>query len=153
MRTKLALVLAAALCACGESRPVAAGSSSAVCPSVIQPIYSSIDQSLLKVTCTQCHSGSLAASSGGLDMSGDAFGQLVGVVAQNSQAQPGSRPAGLLRVKPGDPDNSLLYQKVLIGTAPSPQFGEGMPLDNPGSVCQQTRDAIRDWILAGALRN
>jgi hypothetical protein len=97
-----------------------------ICPPGIQPTYSSIDQSLLKVSCIARHSGAQAASSGGLDCSGDAFSALVDVTAQNSQAQPGSRPPGLLRVKPGDPDNSLLYQKLVIGPT-SPEFGEGRP--------------------------
>ena len=136
--------------ALGRIAPVA---QAGICPPGIQPTYSSLDQSFFKVSCTTCHSGAQAASSGGLDFSGDAFGALVNVTAQNSQAQPGSRPAGLLRVKPGDPDNSLLYQKLLIGPTPSPAFGEGMPLDSPGSVCQETREAVRLWIASGAPRN
>ena len=124
-----------------------------ICPPGIQPTYSSIDQSFFKVSCTACHSGAQATSSGGLDLSGDAFSALVNVTAQNSQAQSGSRPAGLLRVKPGDPDNSLLYQKLLIGPTPSPEFGDGMPLNSPGSVCQETREAVRLWIASGAPRN
>ena len=153
MRTTLLLAAAAVLCACGESRPVAGASSSSVCPAGIQATFSSIDQSLFKVTCTACHNGAEATFSGGLDFSGDALTALVNVTAQNSQAQAGARPADLLRVKPGDPDNSLLYQKLLIGATPSPQYGFGMPLGDPGSVCQQARDAIRQWILAGAPRD
>jgi hypothetical protein len=151
MRANLVPVaLVAALCACGDARPILSSPAS-VCPAGIQPTLSSLDQKLFKVTCTLCHSGATAQSSGGLDFSVDnTFAQLVNVTAQNSQALAGSRPAGLLRVKPGDPDNSLLYQKVLIGGVPSPQFGEGMPLNAPGSVCQETRDAIRGWIAAGA---
>ncbi len=124
-----------------------------ICPPGIQPTYSSLDQSFFKVSCTACHSGALAASSGGLDLSGDAFSALVDVTAQNSQAQPGSAPAGLLRVKSGDPGASLLYQKLLIGPTPSPEFGEGMPLNSPGSVCKETRDAVQQWIASGAPRN
>jgi hypothetical protein len=150
MRPALLPFAAVALFACGESRPVSS-SSSGICPPGIQAAFSSIDQSLLKVTCTACHSGSLAASSGGMDLSGDAFAALVNVPANNFQAS--SPPPNLLRVRPGDPDASLLYQKLLIGQTPSPQFGQGMPLTSPGSVCQQARDAVRAWILAGAARN
>ena len=148
MRTTLILAAAATLCACGESRPVAGGSSSGICPAGIEATFSSINQRLFQVTCTACHSGAQASSSGGLDLSGDPFGRLVNIPAQNIQGS-----AVLSRVAPGDPDGSLLYQKLLIGATRSPQFGEGMPLGAPGTVCQQTRDAIRSWILAGALDN
>ena len=146
----LLLAAVAALCACGESRPI---SSTPTCPANVAATFSSIDQKLFKVTCTACHVGGLAQSSGGLDLSGDAYSALVNVTAQNFAAAPGARPSGLLRVKPGDPGSSLLYQKLLIGTTPSPQYGEGMPLNSPGSVCQQVRDAVRDWIASGALNN
>jgi hypothetical protein len=143
------LAAATALCACGESRPIA-DNSSGICQTGIQPTLSSIEQNLFQVACISCHSGALAASSGGLDLSGDSFGRLVNVPAVNQQAQ--QPPPGLLRVRPGDPDNSLLWQKLVIG-ATNPQFGQGMPLNSPGSVCQETRDAVRNWILAGALDN
>ena len=50
-----------------------------ICPPGIQPTYSSIDQSFFKVSCTACHSGAQATSSGGLDLSGDAFSALVNI--------------------------------------------------------------------------
>ena len=151
MRTTLLLAAAAVLCACGESRPITANSSSGICQQGIQPTLSSIEQNLFQVACISCHSAALAPSSGGLDLSGDSFLALVNVPAQNIQAQ--QPPPGLLRVRPGDPDNSLLWQKLLIGATPSPQFCQGMPLNSPGSVCQETRDAVRNWILNGALDN
>jgi hypothetical protein len=153
MEAKVLLAAVVALCACGGSQPSSPASPSSICPSGVTAAFSSIDQKLLKVTCTACHAGALAQSSGGLDLSGDAYAALVNVTAQNLQADPGARPQGLLRVKPSDPLNSLLYQKLLIGTARSPQYGEGMPLNAPGSVCQQVRDALRDWIASGAPNN
>jgi hypothetical protein len=143
------LLLAGVLAACGDARQVTSTSNNTICPSGIQPTLSSIDQQLFKPNCTACHAGAAAQSSGGLDLSGDPYDVLVNVTAQNIQAESASRPAGLLRVKPGDPNNSLLYQKLIIGPT-SPQFGEGMPLGLPGTVCQQTVDVVRSWIAAGA---
>ena len=127
MRTSVALA-AAALCACGESRPVA-GSSLPICPSAIQATYTSIDQTLLKVHCTACHTGQQAR--GLLDLSGDAYDALVGFPAQNVGAS--TPPPGLLRVKPGDPDTSLLWQKLVIDGV-SPLYGSGMPQNAPAEV-------------------
>ena len=153
MNRSLALLAAATLSACGEARPPADGSASAsggTCPTGVDATLSSIDLKLLKVICTACHAGSLAASSGGLDLSGSAYAALVNVPANNIAADPAARPPALLRVRPGDPAGSLLYQKLLISTTPSPQFGQGMPLTAPGSVCEPVREAIRAWIAGGA---
>lgn len=146
----LLLAAVATLCACGDARSL---STPLTCPAGVDATLSSIDQKLFKVTCTACHAGSLAQSSGGLDLSGDAYTALVNVTAQNFAATPSARPLGLLRVKPGDPEGSLLHHKLNTGTTPSPQYGEGMPLNAPGSVCQQVKDAVRDWIAGGALNN
>lgn len=69
---------------------------------------------------------------------------------------------GLLRVKPGDPDGSLLYLKVLGGARlNSPVFGPNayglrMPYHNPSADRARPRltageiRLLKDWILAGA---
>ncbi|MCX8073144.1 MAG: hypothetical protein N3C12_11940 [Candidatus Binatia bacterium] len=69
---------------------------------------------------------------------------------------------GLLRVKPGDPDGSLLYLKLLGGARlNSPTFGTGayglrMPYHNPAADRARPRltageiRLLKDWILAGA---
>jgi hypothetical protein len=145
------ILLVGILAACGDARPiVGATTTPQVCPSGMQPTLSSISQLLFQPNCTSCHTTATAQFTGGLDLTGDPYDRLVNVTAENTQAQPASRPAGLLRVKPGDPDNSLLYQKLVTGATPSPQYGEGMPLDRPGTVCQQTIDTVRSWIAAGA---
>ena len=136
----------------GAAGRISAEPPGEICPPGIQPTYPSIAQALFAPSCTSCHAGALAPSSGGLDLSGDAFAALVNVVAQNSQAEPASRPPGLLRVRPGDPEGSLLYQKLLIGPTPSPTFGGGMPPASPGQVCQAVREAVRQSIASGAPR-
>jgi hypothetical protein len=40
--------------------------------------------------------------------------------------------------------------KVTLGPTPSPQYGSGMPLNAPGSICREVQDAIRAWIANGA---
>lgn len=80
-------------------------------------------------------------------------------------ATPHNFPAandGLKRVDPNNPDNSLLYRKVLGGSQlDSPNFGSGayglrMPLHNPASDRARPRltsgeiRLLRDWILSGA---
>jgi len=69
---------------------------------------------------------------------------------------------GLLRVKPGDPDQSLLYLKVLGGTRlSSPMFGANaygfrMPYHNPSADRARPKltageiKLLREWILSGA---
>jgi hypothetical protein len=53
-------------------------------------------------------------------------------------------PLGLKRVKPGDPDQSLLYLKLAI----LPPCGQQMP---PGGLIRaELREEVRQWILNGA---
>jgi hypothetical protein len=53
-------------------------------------------------------------------------------------------PLGLKRVKPGAPEESLLYLKLDI----RPPCGQQMP---PGGLLKQEfRDEVRDWIANGA---
>jgi hypothetical protein len=95
----------------------------------IQPIFSA--------RCTGCHSGAFATE--GMDLSaGNAYKNIVNV---NS-----SQLSTILRVKPSDPDNSLLYQKVSTDT---PSVGERMPYGGP-ALGQGDIDKIRDWIKQGA---
>lgn len=82
-----------------------------------------------------CHAGAGAAA--GLDLSPAAApASLVGVVSN------GYAPA--LRVAPGDPASSVLYDKV-AGTG---QFGGAMPPG--GALSPAAVEAIRVWISEGA---
>ena len=87
--------------------------------------------------CSGCH-----PANADLDLrAGVTFGSTVNVA---SFQQP-----PLLRIKPGDPDESYLYRKVNGGPGIT---GVRMPRFQP-ALSQEQRDLIRDWILAGALDN
>lgn len=89
--------------------------------------------------CSGCHGG--PTPSAGMNLTaGQAFANIVNV---NSSEVP-----SLLRIKPGDPDNSYLIRKI-EGTA---TVGGRMPLG--GAPLSPTLiQTIRDWISDGALNN
>jgi uncharacterized protein (TIGR03118 family) len=95
--------------------------------------------------CSGCHNGSQPAGGplpGSQNLTaGQTFGNVVGVA---SIEQP-----NLLRVKPGDPDNSYLIHKV--EGAPG-ITGARMPFGGP-PLSQATIDEIRSWIASGAPNN
>jgi hypothetical protein len=59
----------------------------------------------------------------------------------------------VLRVDPGHADASMLYIKLTLDTSHDPQYGAGMPLTAPASVCPAAVNAVADWINAGAPAN
>jgi hypothetical protein len=73
---------------------------------------------------------------------GRSFAQLVGVLPFNANA----RAAGLLRVEPGNPDDSYLVIKV---EGPPLELGFRMPLVGDPLTADEIQ-LIRDWIAAGA---
>jgi hypothetical protein len=95
--------------------------------------------------CSGCHNGSAPAGGalpGSMDLrAGASFASIVSV--------PSLEQAGLMRVKPGDPDNSYLIHKV-EGTAGI--TGAQMPFGGP-FLDQPTIDQIRSWIGSGAPNN
>ncbi len=98
--------------------------------------FQSIQDNVLTPSCTICHAGAAAPVGLRLDQ-GNSFAMLVNV--------PSAQVPSLLRVNPGDPDNSYLIQK-LQGNA---SVGGRMPL-NAAPLPQATIDVIRSWIAAGA---
>lgn len=75
-----------------------------------------------------------------------AYDNLVGKAAMGMSAgRPSCVDSGLMRVVPGDPDNSLLMQKVR-GTH---SCGDLMP-PNPPMLAQAELDQIQMWIMLGA---
>ncbi|HJQ84153.1 MAG TPA: hypothetical protein VKA21_08760, partial [Candidatus Binatia bacterium] len=90
-----------------------------------------------------CHDG--ATEAGGLVLEGDRpFAELVGVASQNVVAA----AAGTLRVRAGDADGSLLYQKLAGTLAP----GEGHATAEVGlAPSAATVLRVRRWITDGAL--
>ena len=104
----------------------------------IGPNFSEIQASILGPNCatTGCHLGAAAPQGLRLD-SANSYGMLVGVAS--------TEVSSILRVAPGNPDNSYLIQK-LEGTA---SVGAQMPLGAP-ALQQATIDVIRQWIGDGA---
>jgi mono/diheme cytochrome c family protein len=98
---------------------------------------SMIQAQIFTPKCSGCH-----PPNQGLNLeAGNAFADIVSV---NSSEQP-----SLMRVKPGDPDNSYLYKKVAGAAGIS---GSRMPQGGPFLTSAQLQ-LIRDWILAGAQNN
>ena len=108
-------------------------------PGVIGPNFSEIQASIIEPNCatTGCHLGAAAPQGLRLD-SANSYGMLVDV--------PSTESSSILRVAPGDPNNSYLIQK-LEGTA---SVGAQMPLGAP-ALDQANIDVIRQWISDGAI--
>lgn len=71
---------------------------------------------------------------------GRAFENLVGIVPFDPEA----RDAGLLRVEPGNPDDSLIVLKL---EGPPPAFGSRMPLLGEPLTAEEIQ-LVRDWITS-----
>jgi hypothetical protein len=97
----------------------------------------SIQDNIFTLFCTRCHIGASAPEGLRLDAA-DSFNLLVGI--------PSAEDPSVLRVKPGDPDNSYLIRK-LQGSAGI--VGVQMPFGGP-YLPQSTIDVIRQWITNGA---
>ena len=92
---------------------------------------------------SSCHNSVGAAGELSLEP-GEAYGNLVGIESVNSRA----RSEGLLRVTPGDVDQSFLIRKL---TGSGVGYGDAMPRGF-GSLDGIVIDAVTSWILAGAPR-
>ena len=91
--------------------------------------------------CSECHIGSGAPQGLRLDSEQNSFDFLVNVTANEAP--------GLLRVNPGNPDDSYLVQK--IEGAPTIVGGQ-MPL-NRDPLTPEQRNKVRAWISNGAPRS
>ncbi len=99
--------------------------------------FSSIQAQVFTPICSVCH-----PPNQGMDLrQANAYASIVGV---SSMEQP-----ALMRVKPGDPDNSYLYRKI---TGAPGITGARMPFGGPFLSDAQIQ-LIHDWILAGAPNN
>ena len=106
-------------------------------PPAIEPTLASIQDNVFSPICTSCHAG--AAAPNGLRLEeGMSHAMLVNV--------PSLEVPALLRVEPGNPDDSYLVQKI-EGTA---AVGGRMPLGGQ-PLSADTIAAIRQWITDGAL--
>jgi len=96
--------------------------------SEIQPIFNN--------NCTSCH-----GTSGNLDLSqGNSYTNLVNVAS--------SGYSGFQRVKPGDPMNSVLHQKIVGNTS----YGDRMP-QGGSALAQADEEKIKNWIQNGAVKD
>ena len=143
-----ALVFAGVCVACsGGSDGSSVGASQTGASSAVS--YSDVYTEVLS-TCTDHHSGANAAGNLDLSSASVAFTNLVGVAAQGpacgASALGGAKP--LLRVDPGNADESLLYQK-LAGTQ---TCGASMPDLEPALPASQV-DLVKTWINAGAAKD
>lgn len=98
--------------------------------------FDSIQANIFEPLCEHCHSGANAPAGLRLDAA-NSYAMLVGVSSLE-------RP-GVLRVAPGDPNNSYIIHK-LEGTQ---SVGERMPAGLP-AVPQADINIIRQWITDGA---
>ena len=111
-----------------------------------------IEQSVLAPSCTfsSCHIvGGSGAIATGLVLNGaGALAAMVNKAPTNAAAA----AAGLKLVRPGQPDSSLLYLKLLFDTAThhSGMYGGPMPLGGPSLSLGQI-EYVRRWIAAGAV--
>lgn len=91
--------------------------------------------------CSQCHVGGHESN---LDMSSKALAYANLVDAASAGSKCGD--AGLTRVVPGQPSQSLMFLKV----KPTPPCGDQMPAFGTGFLTQAEIDRIQAWIARGA---
>ena len=99
--------------------------------------FQSIQDNVFTPICTRCHSGAGAPEGLQLDAA-HSYALLVGV--------PSAEVPSVLRVKPGDPTDSYLIQKLQDSSG---IVGAQMPFGGP-YLPQSTIDVIQQWISAGA---
>jgi hypothetical protein len=122
-----------ALAACGSGDGFQ-GSGGASGP--LAPNFDSIQANILEPLCEHCHAGANAPAGLRLDAA-NSYAQLVGI--------PSVERSSVLRVAPGDPNNSYIIHK-LEGTQ---AVGERMPAGLP-ALPQTDINVVRQWIADGA---
>jgi hypothetical protein len=135
----LALLIIAACAGNGEGldangRPLAPGGTGSAPP--LSADFDSIQANIFTPICSVCHAGASAPEGLHLD-AGNSYNMLVGV--------PSTEVPSIMRVKPGDPDNSYIIQKLEGHAA----VGGQMPLGGP-YLSTATIAFIRQWITDGA---
>lgn len=117
----------------GNGRPLGSGGGTG---GAITADFQSIQDNVFTPICTVCHAGAGAPQGLRLDAA-NSFNLLVNV--------PSTESPSTLRIKPGDPDNSYLVQKI-EGHA---SVGAQMPLGGP-PLAADAIAAIRQWVTDGA---
>jgi len=142
----LTACLAIIISACGgnaegldaNGRPLMGGGAPP--PPPLSADFDSIQDNVFTPICSVCHAGGGAPE--GLSLAaGDSYALLVGV--------PSTEVPSLLRVKPGDPDNSYIIQKLEGHAAVGKQMPFGCPTTQP-CLPATTIAFIAQWITNGA---
>jgi methionine-rich copper-binding protein CopC len=123
----------------GQEIGSSSSSSSSGGSSAVTADFQSIQDNVFTPICSKCHIGASAPEGLQLDAA-HSYNLLVGV--------PSVEESNLLRVKPGDPDDSYMILK--IEGAPGIDGGQ-MPLGET-PLPQSTIDAMRLWITNGAMK-
>ena len=118
-----------------NGNPIATDSSSPT--AALTADFQSIQDNVFTPICTRCHSGANAPEGLQLDEA-HSYALLVGV--------PSTEIPSTLRVKPGDPTDSYLIQKLENSSG---IVGAQMPFGGP-YLPQATIDVIQQWITNGA---
>src|SRR4051812_26042734 len=144
--TTIGIALVVAVVACGGDE------NSTNQPTNASGTFAQLQQSVLTPSCavSGCHVSASAAASGNLVLTSDvAYDNLVNAAPTNLAAA----RDGLKRVTPGQPNNSLLFQKIVLALASSHsgEYGNVMPVGN-SALTQGQVDFIKKWIEAGAPR-
>jgi hypothetical protein len=121
-----------------NGRPLVPGGSGSLPP--LSADFDSIQANIFTPICSVCHVGGSAPEGLRLDAA-DSFNLLVSV--------PSTEVPSLMRVKPGDPDNSYIIQKVEGHAAVGAQMPDGCPTTQP-CLTTSTIAFIRQWITNGA---
>jgi hypothetical protein len=145
IRVLVVLAFAAGVTACDESLTSLAGPT----PN-LEPTFSSIQANVFESTdsagrsaCVNCHTNAGRTPAANLNLLHDvAYDQLV----NRSSVE----KAGLLRVAPGNPDNSYLIHKV---DGRSGIVGVRMPQNGPPYLADGQIQIMRRWIELGAARD
>jgi len=112
--------------------------------------FAFINHNLFQAVCVSCHAAEAGPTFGNLDLATDPYHALLGPSGQGAAASNTvGAEMGLLRVKPGDPSDSLLYQTLILGSY-SPLYGNPMPPMPLAPISPSLVSAVKDWIAAGA---
>jgi hypothetical protein len=109
-------------------------------PPPLSADFESIQENIFTPICSVCHAGATAPEGLRLDAA-DSYNLLVGV--------PSTEVPSLMRVKPGDPANSYIIQKLQGHAAVGAQMPDGCPTTQP-CLSPSTIGFIQQWITNGA---
>ncbi|HTB90591.1 MAG TPA: hypothetical protein VK743_21665 [Steroidobacteraceae bacterium] len=120
-----------------NGNPIVPGTSTS---SPLSADFESIQENIFTPICSVCHAGGSAPEGLRLDAA-NSYNLLVGV--------PSTEVPSLMRVKPGDPANSYIIQKLQGIAAVGKQMPDGCPTSQPCLTPTQI-GFIQQWIMNGA---